>query len=270
MCPERQFVCKECNETFRSPALLRTHRLAQHPARPDGDDADDPSKTHRCGKCGRGFEEESELLHHQENHAANQHCNGSGPVKRRGRPPKAETSSATGEKKQKRSENETAEKCEDTPPAPAPAPPPPPSPPAAAAAADAKPKTGGRRGRPPKSVSQDSKADEDKSDSKKTKTASPTGRQIPCPECDLVFSAAAQLRAHKKEKHTQRKAHPCQECEESFNRAEQLEAHMARAHKAGRYSCSTCGKSFGRESNLKAHQQSHDKEDEKSAGGGKR
>ncbi|KAK3571126.1 hypothetical protein QTP86_001922 [Hemibagrus guttatus] len=260
VCPERQFVCKECNETFRSPALLRTHRLAQHPARPDGDDTDDPSKTHRCGKCGRGFEEESELLHHQENHAANQHCNGSGPVKRRGRPPKAETSSATVEKKQKRSENEMAEKSEDTPPAAA----------AAPVAAEAKPKMEGRRGRPPKSASQDPKAEENKSDSKKTKAVSSTARQIPCPECDHVFSSPAQLRAHKKEKHTQRKAHPCQECEESFNRAEQLEAHMARAHKAGRYSCSTCGKSFGRESNLKAHQQSHGKEDEKSAGGSKR
>lgn len=246
-------MCKECNETFRSPALLRAHRLAQHPAPPDGDDTDNPSKTYRCGKCGRGFEEESELLQHQENHAANQHCNGSGPVKRRGRPPKAETSSATGEKKQKLGENETAEKWEDAPPA-----------------AEAKPKTVGRRGRPPKSASQDPRADEDKSDSKKTKAASPTARHIPCPECDLVFSTPAQFRVHKKEKHTQRKAHPCQECEESFNRAEQLEAHMARAHKAGRYSCSTCGKSFGRESNLKAHQQSHGKEDEKSAGGGKR
>lgn len=265
MCYGRQFLCRECNETFRSQALLRTHRLAQHPARPDGDDTDNPSKTHRCGKCGRGFEEESELLSHQENHAANQHCNGSSPVKRRGRPPKAETSLATGEKKQKRSkneENEIAEKSEDAPAAP-PAPPAPP-------AVEAKPKTVGRRGRPPKSASQDPKSDEDKSDSKKTKAASPTARQIPCPECDLFFSAPAQLRAHKKEKHTQRKAHPCQECEESFNRAEQLEAHMARAHKAGRYSCSTCGKSFGRESNLKAHQQSHGKEDEKSAGGGKR
>ncbi|XP_017328511.1 zinc finger protein 84 [Ictalurus punctatus] len=265
VCYGRQFLCRECNETFRSQALLRTHRLAQHPARPDGDDTDNPSKTHRCGKCGRGFEEESELLSHQENHAANQHCNGSSPVKRRGRPPKAETSLATGEKKQKRSkneENEIAEKSEDAPAAP-PAPPAPP-------AVEAKPKTVGRRGRPPKSASQDPKSDEDKSDSKKTKAASPTARQIPCPECDLFFSAPAQLRAHKKEKHTQRKAHPCQECEESFNRAEQLEAHMARAHKAGRYSCSTCGKSFGRESNLKAHQQSHGKEDEKSAGGGKR
>lgn len=263
MCPERQFACKECNETFRSPALLRTHRLAQHPARPDGDEFDDPSKTHRCGKCGRGFEEEAELLHHQENHAANQHCNGSGPIKRRGRPPKAETSSATVEKKQKmikEEENEMAVKQEEVPP----------EPPAAEAEAEAKPKTGGRRGRPPKAAPQDPKADEDKSDIKKTKVASPTARQIPCPECDLVFSTTPQLRAHKKEKHTQRKAHPCQECEESFNRPEQLEAHMARAHKAGRYSCSTCGKSFGRESNLKAHQQSHGKEDEKSAVGSKR
>lgn len=256
VCPERQFVCKECNETFRSPALLRTHRLVQHPARPDLDDTDDPNKTYRCGKCGRGFEEESELLQHQENHAANQHCNGSGPVKRRGRPPKAEASSATIEKKQKRSENETTEKSEDTPPAPP--------------AGEAKPKPGGRRGRPPKPASQDPKAEENKADSKKTKAISPTARQIPCPECELVFSTSVQLRAHKKEKHTQRKAHPCQECEESFNRAEQLEAHMARAHKAGRYSCSTCGKSFGRESNLKAHQQSHEKEDEKSAEAGKR
>ncbi|XP_027009670.1 zinc finger protein 43-like [Tachysurus fulvidraco] len=259
VCPERQFVCKECNETFRRSTLLRAHRLAQHPARPDGDDSDNPSKTHRCGKCGRGFEEESELLHHQENHAANEHCNGSGPVKRRGRPPKAETSSATVEKKQKLSENETVKKSEDTPPEAA-----------VEAAVEAKPKTGGRRGRPPKSALQEPKAEDNKSNKKKTKAVSPTARQIPCPECDLVFSAPAQLRAHKKEKHTQRKAHPCQECEESFNRAEQLEAHMARAHKAGRYSCSTCGKSFGRESNLKAHQQSHEQEDEKSAVCGKR
>lgn len=261
MCPERHFVCKECPETFRSPALLRTHRLAQHAVPADGNDTDDANKTYRCGKCGRGFEDESELLQHQENHASDQHCNGSAPIKRRGRPPKAETSTATGEKKQKLSkseETEIAETPEDVPT------------PTAAPEAEAKPKTAGRRGRPPKSGVQDSNPDEDKSDNKKPKAASPAARQIPCTECDLVFSAPAQLRAHKKEKHTQRKPHPCQECEESFNRAEQLEAHMARAHKAGRYSCATCGKSFGRESNLKAHQQSHEKEEEKSAGANKR
>ncbi|KAL7886615.1 hypothetical protein AOLI_G00043360 [Acnodon oligacanthus] len=261
VCPERQFGCKECGETFRSPALLRSHRLAQHPARQEAEDADDPTKTHRCGKCGRGFEEEAELLQHQENHAGNQHCNGSTPVKRRGRPPKAEPAVVVEKKRSKKEETEAAEEpgvsnhSEDVSTSPA--------------VAEAKAKPGARRGRPPKST-QEPKDEEDKAESKKMKAAPPPAREIPCPECDLTFPALAQLRAHKKEKHTQRKPHPCNECEESFNRPEQLEAHMTRAHTAGRYACPTCGKSFGRESNLKAHQQSHGKEEEKPAGRGKR
>ncbi|XP_052000234.1 zinc finger protein 420-like [Xyrauchen texanus] len=233
VCPERQFLCKECNEMFRSPGLLRSHRLAQHPVRLEGEDADDPTKTYRCGKCGKGFEEETELLQHQENHAGEQHCNGSAPVKRRGRAPRAE-SAAAGEKKLKREEEETGETNHSE--------------------GEAKVKTGGRRGRQPKSA-QDA--------------VPQPSRQIPCTECDLTFPALALLRAHKKEKHTQRKPHPCGECEESFNRPEQLKAHMARAHSAGRYTCPTCGKSFSRESNLKAHQQTHGKE-EKPAGQEKR
>ncbi|XP_072535114.1 zinc finger protein 576.2 isoform X2 [Salminus brasiliensis] len=275
VCPERQFACKECNETFRSPALLRSHRLAQHPARQESEDADDPSKTHRCGKCGRGFEEEAELLQHQENHAGDQHCNGSAPSKRRGRPPKAEAPAA-GEKKQKRSKKEETEAAEEpgvsnhaedasTPPAEAAGEPGEPGEPAA----EAKAATVAKRGRPPKST-QEPKVKEDKAEVKKTKAPPPPAREIPCPECDLTFPSLVQLRAHKKEKHTQRKPHPCKECEESFNRPEQLEAHTARAHTAGRYPCPTCGKSFGRESNLKAHQQTHGKEEEKPAGRGKR
>ncbi|XP_062848009.1 zinc finger protein 91-like [Trichomycterus rosablanca] len=256
VCPERQFTCKECNQTFRSPALLRTHRLSQHPAQPEGDDADDPNKTHRCGKCGRGYEEEAELLQHQENHAGNQNCNGSGPVKRRGRPPKAEIVAAGEKKQSKTEEDEMTEKTEDTPLAPA--------------EAETKDKATVKRGRPPKSSVQDPNADEEKPDAKKAKASPLAARQIPCSECDLSFPSVVLLRAHKKEKHTQRKAYPCQECEESFNRPEQLEAHMSRAHQAGRYCCSTCGKSFGRESNLKNHQQTHEKEDEKPAGRGKR
>ncbi|XP_026863075.2 zinc finger protein 782-like [Electrophorus electricus] len=263
VCPERQFVCKECNETFRSPALLRNHRLAQHPVRQEGEDVDDPAKTHRCGKCGRGFEEESELLQHQENHAGNQHCNGSAPVKRRGRPPKAETAAA-GEKKQKRTKMEETEVTAEpgaSNHSEAVSPPP--------VVDEPKAKMGARRGRPPKS-SHELKVEEEKVEGKKAKVTPPPSRKIPCPECDLTFPVLAQLRAHKKEKHTQRKPYPCGECEESFNRPEQLEAHMARAHTAGRYSCATCGKSFGRESNLKAHQQTHDKQEEKPTGRGKR
>ncbi|XP_066539412.1 zinc finger protein 567-like [Hoplias malabaricus] len=263
VCPERQFACKDCNETFRSPALLRTHRLAQHPVRQETEDADDPSKTHRCGKCGRGFEEEAELLQHQENHAGNQHCNGS--AKKRGRPPKVETAVAP-EKKQKRNKKEELETLEEpgvsnhseeisTSPA--------------EVGADPKAKTGAKRGRPPKST-QEPKSEEDKPENKKTKATLAPAREIPCNECDLTFPALVQLRAHKKEMHTVRKPHPCNECEESFNRPEQLEAHVARAHTAGRYACPTCGKSFGRESNLKAHQQTHGQEEEKPAGRGKR
>ncbi|XP_026105006.1 zinc finger protein 16-like [Carassius auratus] len=236
VCPERQFVCKECNETFRSPGLLRNHRLAQHPVPMDGEDPEDSTKTYRCGKCGRGFEEEAELLQHQENHAGDRHCNGSAAVKRRGRPPKTEPA----EKKAKQKNNEAeAEEPEETNH----------SEDASAKPATAEVKTGGRRGRPAKST-QEPKAEDDKA-----------ALQIPCTECDLTFPNLAQLRAHKKEKHTQRKPHACGECEESFNRPEQLEAHMARAHSAGRHTCPTCGKSFGRESNLKAHQQSHGKEE---------
>lgn len=258
MCPERQFTCKECNQTFRSPTLLRTHRLSQHPTPPEGDDAEDSNKTHRCGKCGRGYEEEAELLQHQENHAGNENCNGSTPIKRRGRPPKSEPV-VDGEKKQKQiktEEDEAVEKTENTPPA--------------AADAETKDKATVKRGRPPKSSTQELSTDEENPDAKKAKTSPPASRQIPCSECDLVFPSVIQLRAHKKEKHTQRKAHACLECEESFNRPEQLEAHLSRAHQAGRYRCPTCGKSFGRESNLKTHQQTHEKEDEKPAGRGKR
>ncbi|XP_067304792.1 zinc finger protein 675-like [Pseudorasbora parva] len=245
VCPERQFVCKECNETFRSPGLLRNHRLAQHPVPLDEDEAEDPTKTYRCGKCGRGFEEEAELLQHQENHAGDRHCNGSAAIKRRGRPPKTEATASEKKLKRKKKEEEADEPgetnhSED------------------ASTTTAESKTGGRRGRPAKST-QEPKADDDEAeiDDKKPQPA----RQIPCTECDLTFPSLTQLRAHKKEKHTQRKPHPCEECEESFNRPAQLEAHMARAHSAGRYTCPTCGKSFGRESNLKAHQQSHGKEE---------
>ncbi|KAI7806608.1 oocyte zinc finger protein XlCOF28-like isoform X2 [Triplophysa rosa] len=254
VCPERQFACKECNETFRSPGLLRNHRLAQHPVHLEGEDADDPAKTYRCGKCGKGFEEEAELLQHQENHAGERHCNGCTPVKRRGRPPKAD-SAFSGEKKIKRKKEDEAEEANDSENASA-----------TPTSAEAKGKMGVRRGRPPKS-DQETKAEDDdaENDEKKPKAVPDPTRQIPCSECDLTFPALAQLRAHKKEKHTQRKPHPCAECEESFNRPEQLEAHMARAHSAGRHTCPTCGKSFGRESNLKAHQQTHEKE-EKLAG----
>lgn len=262
MCPERQFACKDCTETFRSAALLRTHRLAQHP-RPEGDateQPDDPAKTHRCRKCGQGFESESELVVHQEKYSTGQQCNGSASsVKKRGRPAKIEDP-AGAEKKGKRKKKEgeaTEEPVKSSSTSEAGAPP-----------VEEKGKVGGaKRGRPKaaaKTEIADKKSPEDDSQAqtkeKKPKVASAPPRQLPCPECELTFPGLSQLRAHKKEKHTPRKAHPCEECEESFARPEQLEAHKARAHTEGRFACPTCGKSFGRERTMKAHEKSHSEE----------
>lgn len=270
-CPEKQFPCKDCSETFRSAGLLRTHRLTQHP-RPDVETAEpqeEPEKTHRCKKCGQGFESESELAAHQEKYPEGQQCNGSAPVvKKRGRPSKTEDVEAA-EKKGKRKKKDEAEapeeevKTSDAPEvvaaAAAVAPPP----------AEEKPKaSGAKRGRPPKAAlktepetkKSPEKEPEATGKEKKPKVDPATSRQHPCPECDLSFTSLIQLRTHKKEKHTPRKAHPCEECEESFARPEQLDAHMSRAHASGRFACSTCGKSFGRERTLKAHEKSHPEE----------
>lgn len=280
LCPERQFVCKDCNETFRSVGLLRTHRLTRHP-RQDAEtpeQLDEATKTHQCKKCSQGFETETELAAHQEKCGDGQQCDGSVQnLKKRGRPSKPEEpaapAAATGaagaaaaEKKGKRKKKEEVETPEEEVVAAKPVAPP----------AEEKGKTGGaKRGRPaktaPKSDAENKKTPEeeesqdDEEKEKKAKADPAASRQHSCTECDLVFSTLVQLRAHKKEKHPARKAHPCEECEESFTRQEQLEAHMSRVHAVGRFACSTCGKSFGRERTLKAHEKSHAEEKAESA-----
>ncbi|XP_034031017.1 zinc finger protein 184-like [Thalassophryne amazonica] len=264
VCPERQLACKDCSETFRSVALLRTHRLTQHP-RPEGEtmeQPDDSDKTHRCKKCGQGFETESELVVHQEKYPEGQQCNGStSPAKKRGRPSKTEDA-AGADKKVKRKKKEEAEAAEEAVKGSTAAEPVPEQ-------VGEKGKQGGaKRGRPPKPASkpppenEKSPADDIQASEKdeNTKAAPAPPRQHPCPDCVLTFPGVVQLRAHKKEKHTPRKAHPCEECDESFARSEQLDAHMAHAHAAGRLACPTCGKSFGRERTLITHQKSHQEE----------
>ncbi|MEQ2240331.1 hypothetical protein ILYODFUR_013704 [Ilyodon furcidens] len=261
VCPEKLLVCKDCSQTFRSPGLLRAHRLTQHP-RPDesAEQPEDPSKPHRCKKCGQGFEAESDLQAHQEKYPEGQQCNGSAsPVKKRGRPAKAEEPAGS-EKKAKRKKKDEEEISEESTKASS-------TVESAIAPGEDKGKAGGaKRGRPSKSASEteDKKGSEDDSQApakeKKPKEDPAPPRQIPCTECDLTFPGLVQLRSHKKEKHTPRKAHPCEECEESFARPEQLEAHMSRAHAVGRLSCPTCGKSFSRERTLQAHLKSHPEE----------
>uniref|UniRef100_A0A4W5PP94 C2H2-type domain-containing protein n=1 Tax=Hucho hucho TaxID=62062 RepID=A0A4W5PP94_9TELE len=192
----------------------------------------DDTKTHRCGKCGRGFDMEVELVLHQDNFVGHQHCdffiyfisplfNQVGyPGQKCRRPPKkvpeAEPKSAEGEA----ANREKSGKADD-------------------GGEEFVAKGGKQPGLPLEEL------------------------QIPCPEaeCDLTLSSVTLLRAHKKEKHRRPppplKTHPCSECEESYAQPEQLKAHMARAHGYGRHNCPTCGKTFGRESNLKTHQKTH-------------
>ncbi|CAB1351243.1 unnamed protein product [Coregonus sp. 'balchen'] len=219
LCKERQCVCKECGVVLRGPNQLRTHRLTQHPQ--PLEEEDDDTKTHRCGKCGRGFEAEVDLVLHQENFAGDQHCDAKVPAKKRGRPPKKVSEAEPKSAEEEAANGEKSREVEE-------------------GGEESVAKRGKGPGRPPKEELQ---------------------IPCPEAECDLTFSSVALLRAHKKEKHGHpsqpSKAHPCSECEESYAQPEQLKAHMARAHSSGRHNCPTCGKSFGRESNLKAHQKTH-------------
>ncbi|XP_077577943.1 zinc finger protein 576.2 [Stigmatopora nigra] len=257
VCPEKLLPCKDCSKTFRSAAMLRTHRLVHH-ARPDGETAEqpeEPASSHRCKKCGQVFPGETELTEHEQKYPDGQQCNGGEPpAKKRGRQVKTEEVAAP-EKRGKRKKKDEVESFEE----------------GEVAQVVEKPKTGGaKRGRPPKVVKcetddkESPPADGDEATKGLKIKAEPAEPAAPaqhtCPDCELLFPSALQLRSHKKEKHAARKAHRCSECDESFARAEQLEAHVSRAHVLGRFACPTCGKSFGRERTLKAHQKSHPEE----------
>ncbi|XP_041962860.1 zinc finger protein 502-like [Alosa sapidissima] len=259
VCPERQFLCKDCGVTCRSPALLRNHRLAVHSARTDVEDPGDAAKFHRCAKCNAGFTNESELLQHQENHAGSEHCNGGPSPKRpRGRPPKTDSAAAGGVEKQQVKRKKKDE----------------------AATADG----GKEEAKQAKPRKKKAEAEEGITEAGDETETGAVGTEASTPATAKADSGGARrgrppksapsVKAEEK-KPVLRKAHPCGECEESFARPEQLQAHVTRVHTAGRHACPTCGKSFGRESNLKAHQQSHTKDEEeeekkKPAGRGKR
>lgn len=242
--------------------MLRTHRVTQHPRTDETQELlEEAAKSPVCKKCGQTFDSETDLIAHTENHPEGQPCNGTAPNKKRGRPAKTDDAAAA-EKKGKRKKKDEGEESEELEKAPSTS--------ESVGTAEEKGKSAGtKRGRPHKAAAKTdedkSSADEDQANEKKPKTEPMPPRQIPCTECDLTFPGLVQLRAHKKEKHTQKKAHPCEECEESFARSEQLDAHMSRVHAVGRFACSTCGKSFGRERTLKAHEKTHTEEENQAA-----
>ncbi|XP_010864793.2 oocyte zinc finger protein XlCOF26 isoform X2 [Esox lucius] len=190
LCKERQFVCKDCGMVFRGPNQLRTHRLSQH-SHPL-EEEDDDTKTHRCGKCRRGFETEVELVMHQENFAGEQHCDGK--LKKRGRPAKkvteSEGESANGEKRVHPKEIlqipcPEAE-CDLT----------------FSSVALLRAHKKEKHGRPP-----------------------PTRKAHSCSECEESYARPEQLNAHKARAHSSGR-HNCPTCGKSFGRESNLKAHL--------------------------------------------
>lgn len=240
---------------FRSPAMLRNHRIALHPQEDPA--AADATKFHRCPKCNSGFSTEAELLQHQENHAGSQNCNGGPPAKKaaRGRPPKADATGAAVEgdkpvKRKKKAEATGEEEGKEEAQVPSPQ----------------------KQTKPRKKKAEAVLEEEKGAEQAETKeAAATTTKAAGAPKRGRPPKAAAtSAKAAEEKKSPPKKPHPCGDCEESFVKPEQLQAHVNRVHKAGRFSCPTCGKSFGRESNLKAHQRSHtegkEEEDEEDKG----
>ncbi|KAJ8000318.1 hypothetical protein DPEC_G00203590 [Dallia pectoralis] len=191
LCKERQFLCKDCGMAFRGPYQLRTHRLSQHSHTLE--EEDDDSKTHRCGKCGRGFETEEELVMHQENFAGEQHCDGK--LRKRGRPVKkvgdSERESANGEKIVPLKEEDLQIPCPE-------------------AECD---------------LTFSSLAILRAHKKEKHKCPSPTRKAHRCSECEESYARPGQLKAHKARAHISGR-HNCPTCGKSFGRESNLKAHL--------------------------------------------
>lgn len=192
---------------FRGPNQLRTHRLTQHP-QPLEEEEDD-TKTHRCGKCGRGFEAEVDLVLHQENFAGDQHCDAKVPAKKRGRPPKKVSEAANGEKS-----GEAEEGGEES-----------------------VANRGKGPGRPPKEELQipcpEAECDLTFSSvallrahkKEKHRRPPPPLKTHPCSECEESYTRPEQLKAHMAMAHGYGQ-HNCPTCGKTFGRESNLKAHQ--------------------------------------------
>ncbi|KAG5842918.1 hypothetical protein ANANG_G00182850 [Anguilla anguilla] len=192
VCTEKPFACRDCGKSFRGPHLLRTHRAACHPERGQNHADDDEGKTHRCGKCGRGFEEEAELLQHQENHAGDLHCNGGAAPKRRGRPPRRRSLRRGGGGES-----------------------------LGAAAARRRGRRGGEGPEGPSQIGPDGPTPAGPGGGGARAAAPPHA----CPDCEESFSRPGQLEAHAARAHGAGR-HACPACGKSFGRENSLRAHQ--------------------------------------------
>lgn len=91
-CGKRKCPCKDCGINFPNPSRLIQHRLKVHSSRV-GTPMDE-DLTYRCFKCNCIFQNEDELIDHQERDLDCTICDPKPPPKKRGRKPKTESRSA--------------------------------------------------------------------------------------------------------------------------------------------------------------------------------
>lgn len=92
-CGKRQCPCKDCGLKFPNPSRLNQHRLRMHSPRVGTSVEED--LTYKCCKCSCIFQNEDELIDHQERDLDCTISEPKPPPKKRGRKPKSSDSGST-------------------------------------------------------------------------------------------------------------------------------------------------------------------------------
>lgn len=106
----------------------------------------------------------------------------------------------------------------------------------------------------------DSDADEGKTDKKQKRFRGKSQvrpKNIPCPDCKLMFRAERTLKSHRKRDHGFVQRNICTICGREFKDTGNLNQHMHTHGDSKRYICNFCGKGFHMPYNLKEHMHQH-------------
>lgn len=110
-------------------------------------------------------------------------------------------------------------------------------------------------------LSGDDSDDDDEKMEKKQKQSSVKPKSgpknIPCPDCKLMFRAERTLKSHRKRDHGFVQRNICSICGREFKDAGNLNQHMHTHGDSKRYICNFCGKGFHMPYNLKEHMHQH-------------
>lgn len=82
-------------------------------------------------------------------------------------------------------------------------------------------------------------------------------KNIPCPDCKMMFRADRTLKTHRKREHGYVQKNICSICAREFKDAGNLNQHMHTHGDSKRYICNFCGKGFHMPYNLKEHMHQH-------------